>query len=118
MIKNKGKRLCGSPYVSEELLRQLLDMIHDFVRTGLLLSYPLHMIGRQLGGGQDGEATLTSNYQHGACRCGGQGTSQRHSERDAAQRAKTMNWLCHNHDFERQLCKSKGKPVFLGNSAG
>lgn len=50
MIKNKGKSLCGSPYVSEELLRQLLDMIHDFVRTGLLLSYPLHMIGRQLGG--------------------------------------------------------------------
>lgn len=45
--------LCGSPYVSEELLRQLLDMIHDFVRTGLLLSYPLHMIGRQLGGWGD-----------------------------------------------------------------
>lgn len=24
-----------------------------------------------------------------------------------------MNWLCHNHDFERRLCKSKGKPIFL-----
>lgn len=44
--RRTGNRLT---YVFEELLRQLLDMIHDFVRTGLLLSYPLHVIGHQLG---------------------------------------------------------------------
>lgn len=79
ITKYIGKRMHGSTYVFEELLRQLLDMIHDFVQTGLLLSYPLHMISHQLGvweGVQDREATFTSNYQHRTCCRGGQGTSQ------------------------------------------
>lgn len=35
-------------YIFEELLRQLLDVVHDFVWAGLLLPYPLHLIGYQL----------------------------------------------------------------------
>jgi hypothetical protein len=39
--------LCTT-YVFEELLSQLLDMVHDFVRAALLLANTLHLIGYQL----------------------------------------------------------------------
>lgn len=38
----------SSTYIFEEQLSQLLDVVHDFVRTGLLLTYPLHVISYQL----------------------------------------------------------------------
>lgn len=60
--KSEGEKVTGltgnrRTYILEELLSQLLDVVHDFVWTGLLLSNPLHMIGDQLRM-QGKEATL------------------------------------------------------------
>lgn len=49
-------------YIFKELLSQLLDVVHDFVRTGFLLSNPLHMIGNQLWM-QDKEAALSFSFK-------------------------------------------------------
>lgn len=46
--KPAGCGLRSTTYIFEELLSQLLDVVHDLVRTRLLLSNPFHMIGDQL----------------------------------------------------------------------